>query len=480
MVFSHIEESFMILSDSSGVAVDQLKFVIGLMSIIPLGFVFSFIKSAWLRHFYGIFFGLFLEYVVYGIGIISMLLQTVIVYLLAKYVKNCGKIIMIETMIFVSAHHIYRQIYDYGGWTLDVSTILMMAVCKFTSFGYCVEDGRKKQSELSQDQNLRKIERLPHFLEFFSYIHFFGSSICGPAFDFYDFRLFINRIGVMGKIPFIGLVKATTFDFVCGAFFMAGTVLVSNKFDLGYIATNEFGEQHSWFYKFFYYNLVVTLLRFKYYGGWYMATAGLTATGLTYNGQDEKTQSEKFDRIVQCHPLNVELTHEIKTKVANWNMSVQAWLQRYVYFRLYSPAQIKADKKKANTAQNFTLMVSAFWHGFYPGYYTSFFQWGMMLTMNKMFYKWGVNYPQFWKKIENAVTYPVYYVVRFVFLNGLFNFFGCGFVLLSLEANWTFYQNLNFIPNIIVFAITSYLLATNIGQKPPKNKEETKSDKKAQ
>lgn len=46
----------------------------------------------------------------------------------------------------------------------------------------------------------------------------------------------------MGKIPFIGLVKATTFDFVCGAIFMAGTVLVSNKFDLGYIATNEFGE----------------------------------------------------------------------------------------------------------------------------------------------------------------------------------------------------------------------------------------------
>ena len=40
---------------------------------------------------------------------------------------------------------------DYGGWTLDITTILMMAICKFTSFGYCIEDGRKDEKELTAD-----------------------------------------------------------------------------------------------------------------------------------------------------------------------------------------------------------------------------------------------------------------------------------------------------------------------------------------
>jgi hypothetical protein len=38
-----------------------------------------------------------------------------------------------------------------------------------------------------------------------------------------------------------------------------------------------------------------------------------------------------------------------------------------------------------------TYMVSAFWHGFYPGYYTSFVQWGFMAIICKFFYKASIN-----------------------------------------------------------------------------------------
>lgn len=83
----------------------------------------------------------------------------------------------------------------------------MMAVCKYTSFGYCVEDGRKDPAKLTDDQRLRRIEKVPHFLEFFSYMHFFGSAIVGPSFDFYDFKLFINQKDEMKNIPFFGVIK---------------------------------------------------------------------------------------------------------------------------------------------------------------------------------------------------------------------------------------------------------------------------------
>jgi len=68
-------------------------------------------------------------------------------------------------MIFLSAHHIYRQVTDYGGWNMDISTALMMNTCKFTAFAWCYHDGGKKPEQLSEDQRKRRIERLPNFLE---------------------------------------------------------------------------------------------------------------------------------------------------------------------------------------------------------------------------------------------------------------------------------------------------------------------------
>ena len=44
-----------------------------------------------------------------------------------------------------------------------------------------------------------------------------------------------------------------------------------------------------------------------------------------------------------------------------------------------------------------------------------------------MTWKWATNYPANFKKLENAITFPVYWILRFVFFNGLFNYFGCGF-----------------------------------------------------
>mmetsp|Transcript_17230 Transcript_17230/g.2379 ORF Transcript_17230/g.2379 Transcript_17230/m.2379 type:complete len:103 (-) Transcript_17230:440-748(-) len=102
---------------------------------------------------------------------------------------------------------------------------------------------------------------------------------------------------------------------------MAGTVLIANKFDIFEIAKPEFGE-NNFIYKFMYFNFIVTVHRFKYYGGWCLAQAGLIATGMTYNGLNEKTGAPEYNRIESCYPLKVELTHEIKTKVDNWNMSV--------------------------------------------------------------------------------------------------------------------------------------------------------------
>ena len=55
-----------------------------------------------------------------------------------------------ESLLFQSSYHIYRQYVDFGGWKLDITTIMMMYTCKYTSFAYCYQDGGKPEEKLSQ------------------------------------------------------------------------------------------------------------------------------------------------------------------------------------------------------------------------------------------------------------------------------------------------------------------------------------------
>jgi len=77
---------------------------------------------------------------------------------------------------------------------------------------------------------------------------------------------------------------------------------------------------------------MMTLLRCRYYTGWTLAQMGVTAAGLSYNGYDSNGKS-KWDRIITVMP-QLDFTHHFKDKIDMWNMSVQIWLKRYVYFRI--------------------------------------------------------------------------------------------------------------------------------------------------
>ena len=81
---------------------------------------------------------------------------------------------------------------------------------------------------------------------------------------------------------------------------------------------------------------------------------------------------------------NFYFAPSIKVKTDNWNMSIQTALRRYIYENLYNPADYTDDKKKKSKqfqAQLATVVVSALWHGLYPGYYISFVHWILYIQM---------------------------------------------------------------------------------------------------
>lgn len=85
-----------------------------------------------------------------------------------------------------------------------------------------------------------------------------------------------------------------------------------------------------------------------------------------------------------------ELTYDIRYKVECWNSTVQIWLKKYVYLRIFSEEELK---RKQTVAQLATNAISAFWHGFYPGYYITFFLWTLLMHIAKMFHSASINKP---------------------------------------------------------------------------------------
>lgn len=63
---------------------------------------------------------------------------------------------MALTVGHLSFLHIRRMIEDFGGWKLDITTIYMMSICKFSSIAFCYEDGAKEDKDMKSKYHREK------------------------------------------------------------------------------------------------------------------------------------------------------------------------------------------------------------------------------------------------------------------------------------------------------------------------------------
>lgn len=132
---------------TTGLPLDQIKLILSQVYSILLCFLFHRITSKSMRKYFSLVFGTLLQIYVfkdYFYQYIFLAIQIGVVYWIClNFRKNCGYIVTVESMIVISFCHIYRMIINYGGWELDISTVLMIMVGKFSYFAYQYEDGGK-------------------------------------------------------------------------------------------------------------------------------------------------------------------------------------------------------------------------------------------------------------------------------------------------------------------------------------------------
>jgi hypothetical protein len=83
------------------------------------------------------------------------------------------------------------------------------------------------------------------------------------------------------------------------------------------------------------------------------------ASGFGFNGFDENDQP-KWDLLDNVNIMAIEKSTSIKGIIDNWNMQTSKWMRAIAFERL-------------TYGKTFGVFVlSAVWHGFYPGYYITF------------------------------------------------------------------------------------------------------------
>jgi hypothetical protein len=131
-----------------------------------------------------------------------------------------------------------------------------------------------------------------------------------------------------------------------------------------------------------------------------------------------------WDRLMNVNPWGVETAQNTRAYLGNWNINTNNWLRNYVYLRV-----TPRGKKPGFRASMATFVTSAFWHGFYPGYYLSFVLASFVQTVAKSSFTQCPNscllltcprstplYPAFFPGSQNFPAHPIQDLLRYSIL----------------------------------------------------------------
>jgi lysophospholipid acyltransferase len=279
----------------------------------------------------------------------------------------------------MSINHLHRQFVAQPR-NIDITGAQMVNLMKLHAFCWNVYDGQFKDEDLLDFQRERAIRELPNLLDYSAYVFFFPSLMAGPAFDFSDYKRWINvsmfelppgtdpskapPTRKKRKIPRSG--TPATIKAVYGLFWIFLYLQFSGLYYPEYFLGPEY-MKYGFVRRVFQLYLLGVTARMKYYGVWSLSEGACIMAGIGYKGLDPKTGKPDWSRLSNINPLGVELAQNARAYLGNWNINTNHWLRNYVYLRV-----TPKGRKPGFRATLATFVSSAFWHGFEPGYYLTF------------------------------------------------------------------------------------------------------------
>lgn len=215
---------------------------------------------------------------------------------------------------YLCTNHLYRTIYHFGEFNMDVSSFTMLQACKLSALAYCYLDGEKQESEMNESQKQKYVKDMPSVLELAGYTWFVPNSALGVFFEFRDYKNLIEKKEHYANIPDTVLPSLQTLGeaILCTGVFMAFSPIISVE----YIYSPEFGKE-LFVYKVFHIYFAMMFKRFFYYGPFKFTTGAFIASGLGYNGKQK--EQHNWERVVGVYVIDIETANSVPVMLKSWN-----------------------------------------------------------------------------------------------------------------------------------------------------------------
>jgi len=379
LVPGFVKEAVEGLSETTGQDTETLEYLLGLLICYPLGMIMLALPHGKMKHLFSFLLGAFLLQFTIGIQWIHQLISSMAVYVIFLILpaKTAKTVVPIFMMAYMSAGHLHRQYINYLGWDMDFTGPQMVLTMKLYSLAYNLYDGelirKGKEDRAAKKCAPVAVSSLPGIIEYLGYTFCFATVLAGPAYEykFYadacDGSLLYDQSGKpKGKIPsqVWPTLRPLLGSLLCLGIFVVGSGMYplldpSDPQNADPVIINEEMLAKPMYARYAYSWLALFFIRFKYYFAWMNAEGANNVWYAGFDGFDDKGDAKGWEVSNNIDVIKFETAPNLKTLTGAWNKKTANWLAKYVYMR--TGGSLMA-----------TYGMSAFWHGFYPGYYLFF------------------------------------------------------------------------------------------------------------
>ncbi|KAK8031209.1 hypothetical protein PG990_000943 [Apiospora arundinis] len=375
----YINKPFEAASGAVGASPDELKLIFSFLLSYPLAGILKRVPDARpaYKNIYSISVCIFYLVGLFDLwdGLWHILLSAAVTYALAYFLRGSPYMPWLG-FVFLMGHTAVNQLrrqFANNPADVDITGAQMVMVMKLSAFCWNVADGTLPDDQLSDFQKDRRIVQLPNLLDYAGFVLFFPSFMAGPP-RWVDCSMFdvpstvdpAKRPPTRKKRKIPRSATPAMWKAAGGLLWIGAFVKFNAWFDWKFMLADGF-MSYSILHRIFYLHMVGVTARLKYYGVWSLTEGACILTGLGYKGIDPTTGRVSWDRLQNINPWGVESAQNSRAYLENWNMGTNKWLRYYIYLRV-----TPRNKKPGFRASLATFTTSAFWHGFYPGYYLTF------------------------------------------------------------------------------------------------------------
>ncbi|KAH8821716.1 MBOAT family protein-like protein [Xylogone sp. PMI_703] len=454
----YIDIPFQYIARTLGASPDELKLVFSFLLSYPLAGVLKRIPDAKpaLKNLFIVAVSSFYLVGLFDLwdGVRTLAISSIGAYCIAKYIQGpfMPWIGFIFLMGHLSINQLTRQFLNDPG-VIDITGAQMVLVMKLSAFCWNVADGYLPEKDLSDYQKERALKTLPSPLDYAGYVLFFPALFAGPAFDYIDYKRWIETTmfevpaGVdpskkpptrkKRKIPRSGTPAA--WKAATGVAWIFVFLKLSSWYGQE-VLLNDTYPTYGFLRRLFILDLVLITTRTKYYGVWALTEGACILSGIGYKGIDPTTGKVSWDKLQNVDAWGVELAQNSRAFLGCWNMNTNNWLRNYIYLRV-----TPRGKKPGFRASMATFVTSAFWHGFYPGYYLTFILASFVQTVAKNFRRYFRPFFLVPGSTSQPTPYKKYYdVFSWLATQLTFSFVTAPFILLSLHDSFLVWSRVYF------------------------------------